>query len=56
MKNSETISAKHFDQKKLSYANRSVHSLLYIKATLEREGELVPTDLLAALSAKGVYH
>lgn len=36
------------------YAERSVHNLLYLKAALEQQGELVPTDLLAALSAKGV--
>lgn len=36
------------------YSERSVHNLLYLKAALEQEGELVPVDLLAALSAKGV--
>ncbi len=36
------------------YIERSVNNLLYLKAALEQQGELVPTDLLAALSAKGV--
>lgn len=36
------------------YSERSVNSLLYLKAALEQRGELVPVDLLAALGAKGV--
>jgi hypothetical protein len=36
------------------YSERSVRSLLSIKAKLEQQGELVPVDLLAALGAKGV--
>jgi hypothetical protein len=36
------------------YNERSVHNLLYLKAALEQQDVLVPTDLLAALSAKGV--
>lgn len=36
------------------YAERNVHNLLYLKAALEQQGELVPVDLLSALSSKGV--
>lgn len=36
------------------YAERKADNLLYLKAALEQRGELVPTDLLAALSAKGI--
>lgn len=36
------------------YRERSVHSLIYLKAALEQEGVLVPLDLLEALSEKGV--
>lgn len=50
--NTERMSAK--DIKPRSYAERSVHNLLYRKAALEQEGELVPLDLLSALSSKGV--
>ena len=50
--NAERMSARDIQPR--PYAERSVHNLLYLKAALEQRGELVPVDLLAALSGKGV--
>lgn len=41
-------------KKPTPYAQRSTSNLLFLKALLEQEGILVPTDLLSALSSKGV--
>ncbi|WP_422049706.1 hypothetical protein [Shimia sp.] len=52
--NMERTSASEVCPKAKPYRERSVHNLLYLKAALEQQGELVPTDLLSALSSKGV--
>ena len=52
--NMTRLPASEVATKPRPYIERNVHNLLYLKATLEQQGELVPTDLLAALSAKGV--
>jgi len=56
MKNLNTLrmSASEISPPPRPYVERSVNNLLYLKAALEQEGELVPLDLLSALSSKGV--
>jgi len=56
MKNLNTIcmTAAEISPAPRPYNERSTNNLLYLKAALEQQGELVPTDLLTALSSRGV--
>jgi hypothetical protein len=54
MKNLNTERMSAADMQPRPYSERSVNNLLYLKAALEQQGELVPVDLLSALSSKGV--